>query len=152
MNLSFSFSVGPGREQEELRRKVENGVKELWYFIHSEIQKLSHINPTDRQKHTDALLQDLGHQQRSDAIAYNVALLLLRRLWLDVSFISTFQKSLKGAYGAKKHNYAPACAHTNPSTPFVIFPVNLKLSHSEMLYIVTSHCIRPRPQLTALLA
>ncbi|ROL43023.1 Alpha-(1,6)-fucosyltransferase [Anabarilius grahami] len=56
---------GPGREQEELRRKVENGVKELWYFIHSEIQKLSHINPTDRQKHTDALLQDLGHQQRT---------------------------------------------------------------------------------------
>ncbi|XP_073789892.1 alpha-(1,6)-fucosyltransferase isoform X4 [Danio rerio] len=56
---------GPGREQEELRRKVENGVRELWYFIHSEIQKLSHVNPTDRQKQTDALLQDLGHQQRA---------------------------------------------------------------------------------------
>ncbi|XP_055042645.2 alpha-(1,6)-fucosyltransferase isoform X2 [Misgurnus anguillicaudatus] len=26
---------------------------------------MSHINPTERQKHTDALLQDLGHQQRS---------------------------------------------------------------------------------------
>lgn len=61
----LSGEVGPGREQEELRRKVENGVKELWYFIRSEIQKLSHINPTDRQKHTDTLLQDLGHQQRT---------------------------------------------------------------------------------------
>ncbi|XP_077075648.1 alpha-(1,6)-fucosyltransferase [Siphateles boraxobius] len=61
----LSGEVGPGRGQEELRRKVENGVKELWYFIRSEIQKLSHINPTDRQKHTDTLLQDLGHQQRT---------------------------------------------------------------------------------------
>ncbi|XP_067274322.1 alpha-(1,6)-fucosyltransferase isoform X1 [Pseudorasbora parva] len=61
----LSGEVGPGREQEELRRKVENGVKELWYFIRSEIQKLSHIAPTDRQKNTDALLQDLGHQQRT---------------------------------------------------------------------------------------
>ncbi|KTG36847.1 hypothetical protein cypCar_00006687, partial [Cyprinus carpio] len=62
----LSGDVGPGREQEELRRKVENGVKELWYFIHSEIQKLSHAEPSDRLKHTETLLQDLGHQQRSD--------------------------------------------------------------------------------------
>uniref|UniRef100_A0A672P418 Alpha-(1,6)-fucosyltransferase n=1 Tax=Sinocyclocheilus grahami TaxID=75366 RepID=A0A672P418_SINGR len=61
----LSGDVGPGREQEELRRKVENGVKELWYFIHSEIQKLSHVEPSDRQKHTETLLQDLGHQQRT---------------------------------------------------------------------------------------
>ncbi|XP_051500318.1 alpha-(1,6)-fucosyltransferase-like [Myxocyprinus asiaticus] len=61
----LSAEVGPGREQEELRRKVENGVRELWYFIRSEIQKLSHIKPTEQQKHTDMLLQDLGHQQRT---------------------------------------------------------------------------------------
>uniref|UniRef100_A0A8C2CBV7 Alpha-(1,6)-fucosyltransferase n=1 Tax=Cyprinus carpio TaxID=7962 RepID=A0A8C2CBV7_CYPCA len=61
----LSGDVGPGREQEELRRKVENGVKELWYFIRSEIQKLSHVEPSDRQKHTETLLQDLGHQQRT---------------------------------------------------------------------------------------
>ncbi|XP_073672812.1 alpha-(1,6)-fucosyltransferase-like [Garra rufa] len=61
----LSGDVGPGREQEELRRKVENGVKELWYFIRSEIQKLSHGDPSDRQKHSEALLQDLGHQQRT---------------------------------------------------------------------------------------
>ncbi|RXN32230.1 alpha-(1,6)-fucosyltransferase [Labeo rohita] len=61
----LSGDVGPGREQEELRRKVENGVKELWYFIRSEIQKLSHVDPSDRQKHSEVLLQDLGHQQRT---------------------------------------------------------------------------------------
>ncbi|XP_051510281.1 alpha-(1,6)-fucosyltransferase-like isoform X1 [Myxocyprinus asiaticus] len=61
----LSAEVGPGRDQEELRRKVENGVRELWYFIRSEIQKLSHVNPTERQKQTDMLLQDLGHQQRT---------------------------------------------------------------------------------------
>ncbi|XP_016317189.1 alpha-(1,6)-fucosyltransferase-like [Sinocyclocheilus anshuiensis] len=61
----LSGDVGPGREQEELRRKVENGVKELWYFIRSEIQKLSHIEPSDRLKHSGVLLQDLGHQQRT---------------------------------------------------------------------------------------
>ncbi|XP_051951263.1 alpha-(1,6)-fucosyltransferase-like [Xyrauchen texanus] len=61
----LSAEVGPGREQEELRRKVENGVRELWYFIRSEIQKLSHIKPTEQQKHSDTLLQDLGHQQRT---------------------------------------------------------------------------------------
>lgn len=69
------MSVGPGREQEELRRKVENGVKELWYFIHSEIQKLSHVELSDRPKHTETLLQDLGHQQRSDT--YSMITLLL---------------------------------------------------------------------------
>ncbi|KAA0708229.1 Alpha-(1,6)-fucosyltransferase [Triplophysa tibetana] len=61
----LSGEVGPGRDQEELRRKVENGVRELWYFIRSEIQKMSHVTPAGRQTHGDVLLQDLGHQQRS---------------------------------------------------------------------------------------
>uniref|UniRef100_A0AAR2JKC5 Alpha-(1,6)-fucosyltransferase n=1 Tax=Pygocentrus nattereri TaxID=42514 RepID=A0AAR2JKC5_PYGNA len=57
--------AGPGREQEEYRRKVEKGVRELWYFVRSEVKKLSHVDPAVLQKHTDTLLQDLGHQQRS---------------------------------------------------------------------------------------
>ncbi|KAI7799328.1 alpha-(1,6)-fucosyltransferase isoform X1 [Triplophysa rosa] len=61
----LSGEVGPGGDQEELRRKVENGVRELWYFIRSEIQKMSHVTPAGRQKHADVLLQDLGHQHRS---------------------------------------------------------------------------------------
>lgn len=60
-------------------------MKELWYFIRSEIQKLSHVDPSDRQKHSEVLLQDLGHQQRSDTYSMNMplltdALLLLRGL------------------------------------------------------------------------
>uniref|UniRef100_A0A4W5S128 Alpha-(1,6)-fucosyltransferase n=1 Tax=Hucho hucho TaxID=62062 RepID=A0A4W5S128_9TELE len=56
---------GPGRNQEELRRKIENGVKEIWYFVRSEVKKLGHMEQGDLQKHIDTLLQELGHQQRS---------------------------------------------------------------------------------------
>ncbi|XP_006632780.1 alpha-(1,6)-fucosyltransferase isoform X1 [Lepisosteus oculatus] len=60
-----SGDAGPGQNQEKLRRKVENGVKELWYFIRSELKKLTHAEPGELQKHTEGLLEDLGHQQRS---------------------------------------------------------------------------------------
>lgn len=57
-------AAGPGPTQEELRRKVENGVKEFWYFVRSEVKKLASVDPSERQKYTDTLLQDLGHQER----------------------------------------------------------------------------------------
>ncbi|XP_072425246.1 alpha-(1,6)-fucosyltransferase isoform X2 [Chiloscyllium punctatum] len=56
---------GPGREHEELRRKIENGVKELWFFVQSEVKKVKHLQGEEAQKHADALLENLGHQQRS---------------------------------------------------------------------------------------
>ncbi|KAJ8009298.1 hypothetical protein DPEC_G00087440 [Dallia pectoralis] len=56
---------GPGPNQEELRRRVENGVKELWYFVRSEVKKLGHMEEGERSRQTENLLQDLGHQQRS---------------------------------------------------------------------------------------
>lgn len=56
--------VGPGPTQEELRRRVENGVKEFWYFVRSEVKKLANVEPSERQKYADTLLQDLGHQER----------------------------------------------------------------------------------------
>uniref|UniRef100_A0A671Q8T0 Alpha-(1,6)-fucosyltransferase n=1 Tax=Sinocyclocheilus anshuiensis TaxID=1608454 RepID=A0A671Q8T0_9TELE len=56
---------GPGKDQEELRRKVENGVRELWYFVRSELKKLALVDTGALQKHVDTLLQDLRHQQRS---------------------------------------------------------------------------------------
>lgn len=43
---------------------MENGVKEFWYFVRSEVKKLASAEPGERQKYTDALLQDLGHQER----------------------------------------------------------------------------------------
>ncbi|XP_030628606.1 alpha-(1,6)-fucosyltransferase [Chanos chanos] len=61
----LSGDVGPGREHEELRRKVENGMRELWYFVRSEVKKLGHAGAAERQTQTDVFLQDLGHQQRS---------------------------------------------------------------------------------------
>ncbi|KAG7258564.1 hypothetical protein CRUP_037427, partial [Coryphaenoides rupestris] len=67
-SLSFSQRLvgdGPGATQEELRRRVENGVKELWYFVRSEVKKLSLMEAAERQKYAESLLQDLGHQERS---------------------------------------------------------------------------------------
>ncbi|XP_060684839.1 alpha-(1,6)-fucosyltransferase isoform X1 [Hemiscyllium ocellatum] len=58
-------NAGPGREHEELRRKIENGVKELWFFVQSEVKKVKHLQGEEAQKHADALLENLGHQQRS---------------------------------------------------------------------------------------
>uniref|UniRef100_H3D3V5 Alpha-(1,6)-fucosyltransferase n=1 Tax=Tetraodon nigroviridis TaxID=99883 RepID=H3D3V5_TETNG len=56
---------GPGPTQEELRRRVENGVKEFWYFVRSEVKKLGKVDPNERQKYAETLLEDLGHQERS---------------------------------------------------------------------------------------
>uniref|UniRef100_A0A8C4IFD3 Alpha-(1,6)-fucosyltransferase n=1 Tax=Dicentrarchus labrax TaxID=13489 RepID=A0A8C4IFD3_DICLA len=63
--FSFTPPAGPGPTQEELRRRVENGVKEFWYFVRSEVKKLAIVEPSERQKYADTLLQDLGHQERS---------------------------------------------------------------------------------------
>lgn len=62
--LSSRLVAGPGPTQEELRRRVENGVKEFWYFVRSEVKKLATVEPGERQKYADTLLQDLGHQER----------------------------------------------------------------------------------------
>lgn len=56
---------GPGKDHEELRRKVENGVRELWYFVRNEVKKLPLMETGAMHKHVDTLMQDLGHQQRS---------------------------------------------------------------------------------------
>lgn len=43
---------------------MENGVKEFWYFVRSEVKKLANVEAGERQKYADTLLQDLGHQER----------------------------------------------------------------------------------------
>lgn len=43
---------------------MENGVKEFWYFVRSEVKKLANVEASERQKYADTLLQDLGHQER----------------------------------------------------------------------------------------
>lgn len=43
---------------------MDNGVKEFWYFVRSEVKKLATIDQNERQKYADTLLQDLGHQER----------------------------------------------------------------------------------------
>lgn len=43
---------------------MENGVKEFWYFVRSEAKKLGKVDPSERQKYAETLLEDLGHQER----------------------------------------------------------------------------------------
>ncbi|XP_056679666.1 alpha-(1,6)-fucosyltransferase-like [Monodelphis domestica] len=56
--------VGLGKNYEILR-KIENGAKELWFFLQSELKKLKDLEGIDLQRHVDEFLFDLGHQERS---------------------------------------------------------------------------------------
>lgn len=56
---------GPGKEHEELRRKIENGVKELWFFVQSEVTKVKKLEGDEAERQADSLLENLGDQQRS---------------------------------------------------------------------------------------
>ncbi|MGH0150056.1 UNVERIFIED_CONTAM: hypothetical protein FKN15_045569 [Acipenser sinensis] len=64
-NFRKQAGDGPGKNQEILQRRISNGVKELWYFIRSELKKVTQMEGSDLQKYTAGLLEDLGHQQRS---------------------------------------------------------------------------------------
>ncbi|XP_044514001.1 alpha-(1,6)-fucosyltransferase-like [Gracilinanus agilis] len=57
--------VGLGKNYEILRRKIENGAKELWFFLQSELKKLKNLEGSDLKRHVDEFLFDLGHQERS---------------------------------------------------------------------------------------
>ncbi|EMP40971.1 Alpha-(1,6)-fucosyltransferase [Chelonia mydas] len=54
-----------GKDHEILRRRIENGAKELWFFLQSELKKLKNLEGSELQRHVDEFLSDLGHQERS---------------------------------------------------------------------------------------
>ncbi|KAM3918065.1 alpha-(1,6)-fucosyltransferase isoform 1-T2 [Leptodactylus fuscus] len=62
---SSSAVAGMGKDHEILRRAIENGAKEFWYFVQSELKKLKHLDRNELQRHVDELLTDMGDQQRS---------------------------------------------------------------------------------------
>lgn len=53
-----------GKDHELLRRAIENGAKEFWYFVQSELKKLKNMGKNELQRHVDELLVDMGDQQR----------------------------------------------------------------------------------------
>ncbi|CAM9841230.1 alpha-(1,6)-fucosyltransferase [Lampetra fluviatilis] len=57
--------AGPGTDHELLRRKVENGIKEFWFFVRSELKKMQHDAGDHPKEKITMMLQDMGHQQRS---------------------------------------------------------------------------------------
>uniref|UniRef100_A0A803VW66 Alpha-(1,6)-fucosyltransferase n=1 Tax=Ficedula albicollis TaxID=59894 RepID=A0A803VW66_FICAL len=52
-------------DHEILRRRIENGAKELWFFLQSELKKLKTLEGSELQTRIDEFLSDLGHQERS---------------------------------------------------------------------------------------
>lgn len=61
----FFFKVeGLGKDHEILRRRIENGAKELWFFLQSELKKLKNLEGNELQTRIDEFLSDLGHQER----------------------------------------------------------------------------------------
>ncbi|KAK2104352.1 Alpha-(1,6)-fucosyltransferase [Saguinus oedipus] len=57
---------GLGKDHEILRRRIENGAKELWFFLQSELKKLKNLEGNELQRHADEFLLDLGHHERND--------------------------------------------------------------------------------------
>ncbi|NXW07966.1 FUT8 fucosyltransferase, partial [Fregetta grallaria] len=55
---------GLGKDHEILRRRIENGAKELWFFLQSELKKLKNLEGNELQRRIDEFLSDLGHQER----------------------------------------------------------------------------------------
>ena len=62
--LSLILTGGLGKDHEILRRRIENGAKELWFFLQSELKKLKNLEGSELQRRIDEFLSDLGHQER----------------------------------------------------------------------------------------
>ncbi|KQL59258.1 alpha-(1,6)-fucosyltransferase-like isoform X1 [Amazona aestiva] len=50
---------GLGKDHEILRRRIENGAKELWFFLQSELKKLKNLEGNELQGRIDEFLSDL---------------------------------------------------------------------------------------------
>lgn len=59
-----SLTAGLGKDHEILRRRIENGAKELWFFLQSELKKLKNLEGNELQRHVDEFLSDLGDHER----------------------------------------------------------------------------------------
>lgn len=62
---SSNIVTGMGKDHEIIRRAIENGAKEFWYFVQNEVKKLKNVERNELQRHMDEILVDMGHQQRS---------------------------------------------------------------------------------------
>ncbi|XP_023582066.1 alpha-(1,6)-fucosyltransferase isoform X3 [Trichechus manatus latirostris] len=64
-NYKKQTGNGLGKDHEILRRRIENGAKELWFYLQSELKKLKNLEGNELQRHADEFLSDLGHHERS---------------------------------------------------------------------------------------
>lgn len=74
--ILYPLTADLGKDHELLRRRIENGAKELWFFLQSELKKLKNLEGNELQRHADEFLSDLGHHER---------------YYFNITFFSTFQ-------------------------------------------------------------
>lgn len=55
----------PSREYEHIRRKIDNGVVELWYYMTAQLNKLKGKLEPEQKKEVERILENGGHQKRS---------------------------------------------------------------------------------------
>ncbi|XP_077866005.1 alpha-(1,6)-fucosyltransferase-like [Saccoglossus kowalevskii] len=61
-----SLHSGPSPDHEKLRRRIDNGVTEIWYYIKSKLNKIKKTSDKDQiDEQIDEILVDGGDQQRS---------------------------------------------------------------------------------------
>lgn len=61
-----------------MRRRIENGAKELWFFLQSELKKLRNLEGSEFQRHIDELLSDVGNHERYLMIISSECFLVLK--------------------------------------------------------------------------
>ncbi|XP_031449247.1 alpha-(1,6)-fucosyltransferase isoform X3 [Phasianus colchicus] len=84
---------GLGKDHEILRRRIENGAKELWFFLQSELKKLKNLEGSELQRRIDEFLSDLGHQERI-TVAISVLLVNSQKKILELIKYTTLNKYL----------------------------------------------------------
>ena len=61
---SLADGIAPSFEHELLRRKIENGVKEMWYYLRSQLNSLQDLGPRVVKETVDNILQEGADHQR----------------------------------------------------------------------------------------
>ncbi|XP_038075325.1 alpha-(1,6)-fucosyltransferase-like [Patiria miniata] len=76
-------SNGLSSQEEKLRRRIHNGVVEIWYYLKAELKKIKMMSTSEKVKEkVDQVLEDAGHQQRSIIVdIYNLSRVDNKTVW-----------------------------------------------------------------------
>ena len=61
---------GPSKNFESLRRRVENYIKEMWFFLSAQITKTNRMLPDGAKNNMNRILENFGHLQRITTLEF----------------------------------------------------------------------------------